>query len=166
MPFGHGHSINKGFRQMTRHLGAIMAALMVIGSAGMVLANDMMSVKPAADAHLRMVPGTGAPAAGFATLNNDSDKDVVIVGASSPKAQRVEIHEMAMDHGVMRMRKKENLVIPAHGQVKLAPGGLHLMLFGLADDVKGGMVTVTLTTQDKNQITMPFAVTVPKAATH
>ncbi len=61
-----------------------------------------------------------------------------VVAASSPAAEVVEIHEMAMDNQVMRMRAIPALELPAGKAVELKPGGFHVMLMGLKQQVKEG----------------------------
>lgn len=69
-----------------------------------------------------------------------------LVGGSSPVAASVEVHEMRMDNGVMRMRALPALALPAGQSVSLKPGGHHVMLMGLRQPVKAGdTVPVTLT---------------------
>jgi len=88
--------------------------------------------------------GTGA------FMNLVSPTDAALVGASSPVAGVVEIHEMAMDGGVMRMRAIGNLALPAGKPVELKPGGYHVMLMDLKQPLKEGeSVEVTLTFADK-----------------
>lgn len=71
-----------------------------------------------------------------------------LVAASSPVAGRVEIHEMAMDGGVMKMRQIPGLDLPAGKTVELKPGGLHLMLMDLKAPLKDGeTVPLTLTVE-------------------
>jgi copper(I)-binding protein len=69
-----------------------------------------------------------------------------LVAASSPAAGAVEIHEMAMDGNVMRMRPLQGgLELPAGKPVTLKPGGYHVMLMDLKQQLKAGdMVAVTL----------------------
>lgn len=67
-----------------------------------------------------------------------------LVGASSPVAGVVEIHEMALVNNVMRMRAIEALELPAGKAVELKPGGYHVMLMDLQRDLKEGE-TVLLT---------------------
>lgn len=64
--------------------------------------------------------------------------DSHLVGASSPVAGVVEIHEMKMDNGVMRMRAVPGLPLPAGRPVDLAPGGYHVMLMGLKQPLQAG----------------------------
>ncbi len=62
-----------------------------------------------------------------------------MVKAWSDAASTVELHEMVMDGGAMKMRPKDGgFVIPARGTVNLDPGGLHIMLIGLTRDIKAG----------------------------
>ena len=61
-----------------------------------------------------------------------------LVGASSKIADRVEIHAHAMDGGKMSMTKIDDLDIPAGGTVKFEPGGYHLMLIDLRQQLKEG----------------------------
>jgi hypothetical protein len=131
--------------------------------------------KPAAphvqDSWVRLPAVAGRPAAGYFTLHGTRQPDALI-GASSPRAERVEIHSMTMTDGVMRMRKESSIPVPAGSEVRFAPGGNHLMLFGLADGIRPGQaIPVTLSFQSGTTATVqaearsPAAPT-PKAAGH
>lgn len=61
-----------------------------------------------------------------------------LVGAESPAAASIEFHTMSVEGGVMRMRRVERIDLPAQKVVKLAPGGLHLMLVGIRQQLKAG----------------------------
>ncbi|MFO1341049.1 MAG: copper chaperone PCu(A)C [Burkholderiaceae bacterium] len=62
-----------------------------------------------------------------------------LVAVSTPVAGVAEIHEMKMDGGVMKMAPVAGgLVLPAGKPVELKPGGYHLMLMGLKQQLKGG----------------------------
>jgi copper(I)-binding protein len=68
-----------------------------------------------------------------------------LVAASSPVAGVVEIHEMKMEGDTMRMRAIAALDLPAGKAVELKPGGYHVMLMDLKQQVKpGDTVAVTL----------------------
>jgi periplasmic copper chaperone A len=75
-----------------------------------------------------------------------------LVSASSPVAGVVEIHEMVMDGNVMKMRALANgLELPAGKAVDLKPGGYHVMLMDLKQEVKAGAtVPVTLVVEGKD----------------
>lgn len=66
-------------------------------------------------------------------------QDLKLVSGSSPVAAVVEIHEMAMDNNVMRMRALAGgLALPAGKAVELKPGGYHVMLMDLKATIKDG----------------------------
>ena len=74
-----------------------------------------------------------------------------LVSASSPVAGVVEIHEMAMDGNVMKMRAIPGLDLPAGKAVDLKPGGYHVMLMGLKQPLKDGeTVPLTLVVEGKD----------------
>ncbi|WP_406625626.1 copper chaperone PCu(A)C [Acidovorax sp. SDU_ACID1] len=71
--------------------------------------------------------------------------DTRLVSASSPVTPNVEVHEMAMQDNVMRMRQVRAIELPAGKTVELKPGGYHVMLMNLKQQVKeGGTVPLTL----------------------
>jgi hypothetical protein len=68
-----------------------------------------------------------------------------LVSASSPLAGVVEVHEMVMDGNVMKMRAVPSLELPAGKTVELKPGGYHVMLMDLKQELKtGDSVPLTL----------------------
>lgn len=75
-----------------------------------------------------------------AYLNITSAVDARLVGVSSPVAGTVQLHTMSMKQGVMEMREMKEIALPKNKTVKLAPGGLHIMLFDLKQTVKPGDV--------------------------
>jgi copper(I)-binding protein len=75
--------------------------------------------------------------------------DQKLVAAASPVAKIVEIHEMAMDGGVMKMRAIPKLALPAGKATELKPGGYHVMLMALDRTLaEGETVPITLTFED------------------
>jgi len=88
--------------------------------------------------------GTGA------YMQLTSAADMTLIGVASPAAKVAEIHEMAQDGNMMRMRAVAQLALPAGKAVALKPGGYHVMLMDLAHPLKeGDVVPVTLTFADK-----------------
>lgn len=76
-------------------------------------------------------------------------KDSRLVEVSSPVAERVELHKSSMDGGMMKMEQVESIALPAGKDVALASGGVHLMLFGLKQQLKEGQsVPLTLVLVD------------------
>jgi copper(I)-binding protein len=76
------------------------------------------------------IPGRSMSAA-FMTINNTGVADVVLKTAAIEGTKNVEIHTHTHKEGVMRMRQIHELVVKAGNSIVLAPGGLHLMMFGI-----------------------------------
>jgi len=73
-----------------------------------------------------------------------------LLSVSSPVAGVVEIHEMAMDNDVMRMRQVPGLDLAAGRTLVLKPGGYHVMLMDLKQQLKAGeSVPLTLVFEDE-----------------
>ncbi|ODT69367.1 MAG: hypothetical protein ABS75_16785 [Pelagibacterium sp. SCN 63-23] len=107
-------------------------------------------------------------AGGFLTISNNGGEADRLVAVSVPFAKEGQIHEMAMEGDVMKMRRlPDGIAIPAGGQVTLEPGGLHLMFMGLtAPLVEGEKAPVTLTFEKAGTITLDFAIAAAAAAAH
>ena len=82
------------------------------------------------------VPGQQV-AGGFMKIENKGAADQLI-SASSPVAGEVQLHEMAMDGNVMKMRQVKDIAVPAGGAVELKPGGLHLMFMNIKAPLTAG----------------------------
>jgi periplasmic copper chaperone A len=85
--------------------------------------------------------------AGYLAITNTGASPARLVAASSPMASRVELHaHLTGPDGIKQMRQVNEVEVPAGGTALLAPGGLHLMLFGVKPDVEvGTSVPVSLT---------------------
>ncbi len=81
-------------------------------------------------------PGQKA-AGGFMKIENKGPADQLIA-ASSPVAGEMQLHTMAMDGNVMKMREVKVIDVPANGSVELKPGGLHLMFMDIKSPLKAG----------------------------
>lgn len=87
----------------------------------------------------RATPGGAKVAAGYLTIENKGAAPDRLVNVSAEIAGKVDVHEMAMDNGVMKMRPLDKgLVIEPGKVVKLAPGGNHLMLQDIKAPLKQG----------------------------
>jgi copper(I)-binding protein len=83
-------------------------------------------------------PVLGERAAMYFTVDNRGDADDELVAVSTPVAGVAEIHRTVSDGGMMRMERVESLEIPTGEQVRLAPGGYHIMLLELRDHIISG----------------------------
>ncbi len=101
------------------------------------------------DGWVRVYEGTrevGGMTGGFATMTNNTDQEITLVGASSELATMTEVHEVVMIDGEMKMQAKDGGITIAPGEtVTLEPGGLHVMLMGLKNALlEGEEVQITL----------------------
>ncbi|MFT4097879.1 MAG: copper chaperone PCu(A)C [Rhodoblastus sp.] len=86
----------------------------------------------------RATPAGAPVGAGYVTLKNVGGAADKLLSATADVAGKVEIHEMSMDGGVMKMRPIAGLEIPAGKSVELKPGGYHIMFMGLKQPLKAG----------------------------
>lgn len=99
---------------------------------------------------------------GAAYMTLAYDENITLVAADADVAETVEIHSMEMKNGVMKMRMLDSLPIQAGKPTKLAPSGLHLMLFGIKKPLKNGdKVVLTLCFINKNGEEIHQDLTVP-----
>ena len=101
-----------------------------------------------------------------AFMQLSSTQNLRLVGASSPVAGVVEIHEMVMAQDIMRMRQISGLDLVPGQVLALKPGGYHVMLMDLKTQLKGGdTVPLTLTFEDpKTQTRFTQEVAAPVTA--
>lgn len=132
-------------------------ALLLAASAAVAAKSGGVRVE---NAWTRAVPAVAPVAGGFLTVVNDGDGADRLLRIETDIAQRVEIHQMRNDGGVMRMRAlPEGVVVPAHGRVELKPGGYHLMLIQPKRAlVEGGRFEATLVFQRAGRVKATFDV--------
>lgn len=134
-----------------------------------VLASFVVALALAAAAHaagieargawIRATPPGATTAAGYVTLSNHGLSDRLIGGRTAAAAD-VQVHEMSMAGGIMRMRPLPGgLAIGASQTVSLAPAGKHLMLLGLKGPLKPGQhVRIVLRFQRAGDVAVDFTV--------
>jgi len=87
----------------------------------------------------RATPKGASVGGGYLKITNKGTEPDRLVGGSSPVAGKFEIHEMAMDGGVMKMRPLPNGIEIKPGQtVEFKPGGFHIMMVGLKQPLEAG----------------------------
>jgi copper(I)-binding protein len=107
----------------------------------------------------RASPGNAANGAAYLTVTNPGGSVERLVAAASPVAARAELHEMVMDGGMMRMREVPVIELAPGQSLTLAPGGLHVMLMGLAQPLEeGSMIALTLTFERAGALTLEVPV--------
>lgn len=142
-----------------------LAAFALMATASGAFAQDVKVDNPWVRATVAGQKATGA----FMTLT--AKEGSRLVGIASPAAGLAEVHEMAMQGDVMKMRAVPELDLPAGKAVALKPGGYHVMLLDLkAPLAADSSVPLTLTFKDakgvesKTELTVPVrAITAPAA---
>lgn len=127
---------------------ALLALALVVSSAGASLAAEVKAGDLViTQAWARATPGGAKIGGGYLTIANKGSAADRLVAVAGDVAGHIEIHEMAVTDGVMKMRPLEQgLTIEPGKTVTLAPGGYHLMMMDLKQPLKQGD-TVPLTLQ-------------------
>jgi len=142
---------------MLMALGSQFAAPVALGfdhgSGTPEAGHDELNGTPMAGHDEMSMTGTGAT---FMVIQNAGAEDDVLLSGKTDVAQVVEIHEMADDNGVMVMRPlADGLTIPAGSEEVLEPGGYHVMLIGLTEDLTNGMTyELTLNFEKAGEVTL------------
>jgi len=98
-------------------------------------------------------PNYGPNGAAYFSIKNHGQTKRYLTGATSPLSTRVELHQHIHQDGIMRMRRvKEGLDLGPGQSLTFAPGGLHVMLFGMQQKLKpGDVLPLSLTFKDGSQ---------------
>jgi len=106
-------------------------------------------------------PGlAGGMSAAYFIIHNTTQQSDVLVGVAGPVASVIQLHRSVMDtNGIMKMEHTDVVEIPARSSVSFEPGGLHVMLVDLQQDLRGGQqFDLTLTFQNYGDMTIPVEV--------
>ena len=109
------------------------------------------------EAYARASSPNARAGAAFMQITNMAEADDRLIAATSPAAQRVELHTHIEDEGgVMRMRRVEGgFALPAGGTIALKRGGDHVMFMGLTQVfAQGSEVEVTLSFETAGEMTV------------
>ena len=137
-------------------LGALFSTTAYAAQADQIKANH---------AWIRLLPAD-LPAGAYVTLDNQGSAAATLVSAHSAAYGSVMLHQSTTDPaGTSDMHMLDRLVVPAHGQVSLAPASYHLMLQQAVHPLKpGDMVEITLDFADGSHLAVPFLVRPANAA--
>lgn len=108
------------------------------------------------DAWVRLPMGGRDQTGAFVIVENAGATPRAIVRAATPSADKVELHEMKNEGGMMRMSPVKQIDVPARGKVELKPGSFHVMLFGIkGTPAAGESIALSLTFDDGTTLTIP-----------
>ena len=123
---------------MTGHAAAFVAAVSLLLTTPVLAQPAPGSRIEVVEPWARATAGMAKTAAVYMNLRNTGGGADRLVAVSTPVADRAELHTHVKDGDVMRMRQVDAIGIGAHGSANLAPGGLHVMFFGLKAPLKEG----------------------------
>lgn len=132
----------------TKHILLIAAASVSLGLSS--TANAKVTVS---DAWARATVAGQSMGGAFLTLTNDSNHAAALVGVATNAADHAELHIMQESNGMMQMVQTQQIDIPAHQSITLAPKGKHIMLMGLNKALaEGDVVGLKLKINDNGRI--------------
>ena len=123
-------------KQISKIFGLFIGLLSLLGI-GVVFAQSMAEMG-VTNGWIRATPPNAKMGAAYLTMMNHQDQADALIGASSPLAEVVEIHNVKEENGMMKMYPVDSLEVPAKGMVMLKPGGYHSMLINLKQAPKLG----------------------------
>ena len=158
-------------------VGAVIASLAAGCSGGGTGGGQSGPAITVTDAWARNSPMVANAGAAYMVIGNEGTSADALIGAASPVAATVEVHEtvamapspaesggmgmaspapgasMGAGGGMLGMQKVDRVEIPAGGSVELKPGGIHVMLIDLQQDlVVGQSIEITLTFEQAGEV--------------
>ncbi|RXT53895.1 hypothetical protein B6S44_16105 [Bosea sp. Tri-44] len=108
----------------------------------------------------RATPAGAKVAGGYVAVTNTGATPDRLLGGSSDIAGKVEIHEMAVNNGVMTMRGlPDGVELKPGAKLELKPGGYHIMFMDLKRQLKEGeTIKGTLTFEKAGPVPVEFSV--------
>ncbi len=101
--------------------------------------------------YIKQTPPNAKTSAIFLTIKNDSDKDISLIKAGTNLSEKVELHAHENENGKMVMKEVQSMDIKAHSSIELKPGGLHIMLFDIKNQIDEQTKTDLTLYFDNNQ---------------
>ena len=115
-------------------------------------------------AWVRLSPNKDRPSSGYFVAHG-GDAGTQLRGVLTDYALKVEMHESFSEGGVMKMKPVDSVDIPAKGTVAFAPGGKHLMIWGINDTaISRGKMTFTFLLANGDRLLVDVAIQKPGAA--
>src|SRR5579862_6177246 len=135
---------------MKKNIDMLFGAALMAGLASSVARADDVKVGDLviSQSWSRATPNGAKVGTGYLTIENKGTSADKLIGVTGDVSPKIEVHEMSMNNGVMKMRPVDGgLTIDPGKTVKLAPSGYHLMIMDLKSPLKQG---------DKLPLTLQF----------
>lgn len=123
-----------------------LALLVAIGTLATMAALAGQNSVTVEHAWARATPKMAVTGGGYLTMTNRGPGEDRLLNVTSPVAEKIQFHSMAIDNGVAKMTQLLAVELPPGVPVAFRPGGIHMMLLGLKHQLKEGeTVPLTLT---------------------
>ncbi|MBI3373587.1 MAG: copper chaperone PCu(A)C [Betaproteobacteria bacterium] len=116
---------------MKRSVRAVLGALILAASASAIALEYKKGDLRIDNPWTRATAGGQTVAAGYLEIVNAGKAADRVIGASTPAAERIELHVVGLEGEVMRMREVKSFEVPAGGRMELKPRGPHMMIMGI-----------------------------------
>lgn len=117
---------------------SVVLVALVSGGVAAACAQARPTTVRVPEAWVRVQGDITGMSAGYFTIQNTGTVPVIVRGVACRDMQMVTMHETLISNGMARMVARDSVVVPAGEQVVMRPGGLHLMLMGLAKPLSAG----------------------------
>lgn len=132
---------------------AFKSMLLLFGVTGILLSSAAASALDVVEPYVRAVPPGQPNSAAFMILRNTEAVEKTVVKVATPVAEVAELHVHKHVDGMMQMRQVDEISIPASGETVLKPGGFHIMLIRLKQElIVGDEIPLTLTLKNAETI--------------
>ena len=139
-----------------RAVSALFICAVAACVAPLTHARDVLT---ASGAYMLEAPPAARSNVGYVVIANSSRRPIKLLAIDSDRFARHEMHSMREEGGVMQMRNERTVEVPARGEVRFEPGGLHLMLFGAEPPLRAGeKVDLLLQSNSGDEVEVTFEV--------
>jgi copper(I)-binding protein len=128
---------------------SLLASLLLAPVLSFACTADDLVIK---NAYVLALPSDQHNTAAYMDIENKCAESMKLTGASSPVADKAQLHETQMKKNVAKMHKVGSVALPPQSTTSFASGGMHIMIFGLGNALEAGQ-TLPLTLQFENGIT-------------
>ena len=140
--------------KMLKRRGSLLAAAAALLLAGGCDAGGRGGGIAVKDAWVRMPASKSQPGAAYFRIEG-GEEGTKLLGLSSPLVRWVELHETIEKDGRTRMRETKEVEFPSRGALEFKPGGRHVMLRGMSDEIApGGTVPLTFAFNNAPPVTV------------
>ncbi len=132
---------------MLRSIVSVSVLLLLLLLPASAAASDLKVAKPWVN-----LPIFDEPAPAYFMIQNRGDKPRKLLGANSPRCEKIEIHRAVVKDGAMTSEALDEWEIPAGCAVAFMPRGLFLMLSGAKDLAEGEKIPIELEFADGEKL--------------